>query len=101
MARFDPSQCAGFEWDKGNFDKNWSKHRVTPFECEQVFFNHPLVVVPDKAHSEKEARFYVLGQSDAGRLLFVVFTVRKDLIRVISARDMTRPEKGVYNAHEE
>ena len=100
MARFDPSDCTGFDWDKGNFDKNWLKHRVTPFECEQVFFNQPLVVVPDKSHSEKEVRFYVLGQSDIGRLLFMVFTIRKNLIRVISARDMTRSEKGVYTSHE-
>lgn len=101
MARFDPSQCSGFDWDEGNFDKNWTKHRVTPFECEQVFFNQPLVVVPDKPHSQKEARFYLLGQTDIGRLLFVVFAVRRNLIRVISARDMTRSEKEVYNSHEE
>jgi len=38
------SQCIGFEWDKGNIDKNWLKHEVNPTECEQIFFNQPLVI---------------------------------------------------------
>lgn len=97
----DFSKLSGFDWDKGNSDKNWLKHGVTPFECEQVFFNQPLTVAPDEAHSQKEIRFYVLGQTDMERLLFVVFTVRRNLIRVVSARDMSRSEKEVYKNHEE
>lgn len=95
------SGCSGFEWDKGNFDKNWLKHRVTPAECEQFFFNNPLVVARDEAHSQKETRFYALGRTDMERLLFAVFTIRRNLIRVISARDMSRREKEAYNSHEE
>lgn len=95
------SKCTAFDWDEGNFDKNWLKHKVTPFECEQVFFNQPIVAAPDPDHAEKEARFYVLGRTDAARLLFVVFAVRRRKIRVISARDMTRKERGVYEAYEE
>ena len=101
MADIDLSGCTGFDWDDGNFDKNWSGHRVSPFECEQVFFNQPLIVSPDEAHSKKEPRFYGLGQTDTGRALFVVFTVRRHLIRVISARDMTRKEREAYASHEE
>lgn len=97
----DYSKCAGFDWDKGNAEKNWLKHGVTPFECEQIFFNQPLIVAPDEAHSQKEARFYALGQTDMKKPLFVVFTVRKKLIRIISARDMNRSEKEVYKNHEE
>lgn len=88
--------AAGFQWDAGNLEKNWISHQVTPAECEQVFFNQPLIAADDPAHSALERRFFVLGQSDAGRLLFVVFTLRDTLIRVISARDMSRRERKVY-----
>jgi uncharacterized protein len=90
------SQATGFEWDAGNVEKNWRKHQVSAAECEQVFFNQPLVAALDVAHSEQEPRFYLLGQTDASRLLFVVFTLRGTLIRVISARDMSRKERKVY-----
>ncbi len=86
----------GFEWDKGNISKNWGKHRVGHIECEEVFFNTPLVVESDAAHSFIEARYYILGKTDTGRLLFIVFTIRKNKIRLISARDMSRKERKVY-----
>jgi uncharacterized DUF497 family protein len=89
-------KCTGFEWDEGNLLKNWGKHRVSASECEQVFFNRPLVSLPDRAHSQVEPRFYALGQTDAARYLFIAFTVRNDLIRVISARDMSRRERKVF-----
>jgi hypothetical protein len=88
--------CLGFNWDKGNIDKNWLKHNVSPAECEQVFFNRPLVVQDDIAHSGSEQRFYALGQTDSKRTLFIAFTIRKNLIRIISARDMSRKEREVY-----
>lgn len=93
-------KCTGFEWDASNAEKNWNKHRVTPVECEQIFFNRPRVVADDMKHSEKENRFYALGHTDMGRMLFTVFTVRRDKIRVISARDMNRKERKVYQSHE-
>ena len=95
------SGCTGFEWDERNTGKNWQKHRVTPSECEEMFFNRPLVVADDIKHSEKENRFYALGHADSGRMLFVVFTVRQNLIRVVSARDMSQKERKVYESHEE
>lgn len=90
--------CTGFDWDEGNLLKNWEKHRVSASECEQLFFNRPLIAMPDPQHSTGEPRFYALGQSDGGRHLFVVFTVRNQLIRVISARDMSHKERKVYEA---
>ena len=93
------SECTGFEWDAGNVEKIWRKHAVDPNECEQVFFNAPLVAVPDVEHSQHESRYYALGQTDAGRLLFVVLTLRSTLIRVISARDMSRKEQKAYETH--
>jgi len=97
MAKPDLSSCIGFDWDEGNTFKNWENHKVSPFECEQVFFNKPLIVLPDEAHSSLETRYYCLGRTDRERRLFVVFTVRKKKVRVISARDMTRKEIEVYN----
>ena len=90
------SKCTGFEWDKGNLLKNWEEHAVTGSECEQIFFNNPQIVAPDLKHSGKEDRYFVLGQTDTGRLLYVVFMVRKTLVRIISARDMSRKERKAY-----
>ena len=92
----DLSDCTGFDWDDGNLLKNWERHRVSATECEQVFFNEPLITGADVEHSNQEDRGYALGQTDAGRLLFVVFTTRQRLIRVISARNMNRNEREVY-----
>jgi uncharacterized DUF497 family protein len=69
---------------------------VSHAECEQVFFNQPFVVGEDITHSQEEERFYVLGNTDAGRALFLVFTIRDELIRVITARDMSRRERRIY-----
>ena len=89
-------ECTGFQWDEGNATKNWDKHDVSQSECEQVFFNRPVMLRRDQKHSEIESRFYVPGQTDLGRLLFVVFTVRGDKIRIISARNLTLREERRY-----
>ena len=65
------------------------------------FFNHPVVTSSDVFHSGYETRFYTLGKSDSGKHLFIVFTVRSNLIRIISARDMNRKERDAYKYHEE
>jgi len=54
------------EWDEGNFLKNWEKHGVTASECEQIFFNRPLMSGTDLKHSKKESRYYALGHTDGG-----------------------------------
>ncbi|HLH15859.1 MAG TPA: BrnT family toxin [Bryobacteraceae bacterium] len=102
MASQDPLEtCTGFDWDEGNVDKNWDKHRVTSDEAEDVFFNEPLVVRSDTAHSPREKRYFALGQTGQGRRLFLAFTIRRTLIRVISARDMNRREQQEYERHEQ
>ena len=88
--------CEGFEWDAGNAPRIWERHEVAPGETEQVFFNRPLVAAVDLEHSDSEPRFLALGQTDAGRHLLVVFTFRRRLIRVISARNMSRRERREY-----
>ena len=90
------SEATGFDWDEGNLLKNWEKHSVTHLEAEQVFFNEPLIVAEDEKHSQKERRWYGLGRTDVYRLLMVVFTIREKKIRVISAREMSRKERKVY-----
>lgn len=74
---------------------------MTPEEVEDVFFNQPLVVRSDTRHSRQEKRYYALGQTGRGRRLFLAFTVRRKLIRVISARDMNGNEMELYSRHEE
>jgi uncharacterized DUF497 family protein len=90
------SQLTGFDWDESNRDKNWEKHQVLTGECEEVFFSLPLLLQMDDAHSQKEPRYYALGHTIAGRRLFIAFTIRGDKIRVISARDMSRKERKIY-----
>jgi uncharacterized DUF497 family protein len=98
----DPlASCIGFNWDDGNIQKNWERHRVTPEEAEDLFFNEPLVVRSDPAHSQRERRYYALGRTSPGRRLFAAFTVRGKLIRVISVRDMNLREQEAYKRHEE
>ena len=92
----DLEAISGFDWDEGNRNKNWQKHNVSASECEEVFFNLPMLLEPDPDHSQMEPRYFVLGQTDSGRYLFIAFTMRSDKIRVISARDMSRKEAEVY-----
>ena len=86
----------GFDWNDGNSGKNLDRHGVTDAECEEVFYNEPLIVAPDDRHSQSERRYFVLGRTNQHRRLFVVFTGRGSRIRVISARDMNRNERRLY-----
>jgi uncharacterized DUF497 family protein len=94
----DLGEISGFEWDSGNSRKSADTHDVSQAEAEQLFFNAPLLLLPDTKHSQKEARYHALGQTDSFRALHVTFTLREEgtLIRVISARDMHRKERAVY-----
>jgi uncharacterized DUF497 family protein len=92
----DLAQCTGFQGDVGNADKNWDLHQVSQGKCEQVFFNRPLLVAPDIEHSRREPHYAALGQTNTARRLALVFTIRETLIRVISARDMSRRERRIY-----
>jgi uncharacterized DUF497 family protein len=86
----------GFEWDEGNQDKNWLKLQVSNSECEELFFNFPLLIASDPKHSQTEQRYYALGQTNEDRWLFIAFTIRKNKIRVISDRDMSPNERKAY-----
>jgi len=88
--------CDGFEWDEHNINKNWEKNKVFYTECEEVFFNKPLIVTDDEKHSKYEKRYYCLARTNTQRRLFTVFTIREHKIRIISARDMNKNERKVY-----
>lgn len=95
------TKVAGFEWDHGNREKNLIKHGVSCAEAEEVFFDSPMVI-PDVEHTTAmEERFVALGETRGERLLMVVFTIRVDRIRVISARPMSREERSFYEAKKE
>jgi uncharacterized DUF497 family protein len=93
----DLNKVTGFNWDDGNSRKN-DKHSVSMAEAEQVFFKVPLLVLDDVVHSQCEPRLHALVTTDGGRMLHITFTLRQagQLIRVISARDMHRKEKAIY-----
>jgi len=94
----DWKQVKGFDWDAGNERKSLEKHAASRFEAEQVFFNQPLLILVDKKHSQIEDRYHALGRTNDARLLHITFTLRSadTLIRVISARDMHRKERIIY-----
>jgi len=97
MEGSDFNKITGFDWDSGNIDKNWEKHRVMFWESEEIFGNEPLIVQSDETHSQsEETRYYALGRTNQDRLLFVAFTIRIGRIRVISARPMSQKEKTIY-----
>ena len=89
-------QLNGFEWDKGNESKITSRHGVTPLEAEEAFFNFNLTYY-DSLHSHTESRYHLLGQTNDGRILFIVFTIRRQKIRVISARAANEKERRIYD----
>ena len=94
----DLNRIVGFQWDQGNARKSVDKHGVNRSEAEEVFFNTPLLIAMDPGHSRSEPRLHALGLTTAGRRLHVTFTLRDEntLIRVISARDMSRKERSRY-----
>ena len=93
----DLPAIVGFDWDDGNARKN-DKHGVSQSEAEEVFFNQPLLLLEDARHGGQELRYHALGKTHEGRRLHITFTLREDgmLIRVISARDMHRKERSIY-----
>jgi hypothetical protein len=91
---------ASFDWDKGNIEKNWNKHKVSFKEAEELFFNKPLKIFRDIRHSIVEKRFQALGITDKNRELTIFFTIRNKKIRIISARDQNKKERRKYAKEE-
>lgn len=92
----DLPKFGGFEWDKGNIDKSYKKHGISPNESEEIFLDENLQVKPDVKHDQQEERFIAIGKTNVGKILFIIFTLRKDFIRIISARVANQKERGIY-----
>lgn len=93
----DPLQ---FIWNAGNQNKNWEKHKVTAREAEEVFVHEPFLLLDDDRHSGKEKRYHAWGRSNANRKLFLAVTIRDGFVRIISARDMSKKERRMYEEAE-
>jgi uncharacterized protein len=86
-----------FEWDEGNEQKNWIKHTVSAKEAEEPFLTEEQFILDDVRHSTKsEKRYVLIGGSKQGRMLVIVYTIRNEKIRIISARDADRKEVLLY-----
>ena len=85
-----------FEWDKGNGEKNEKKHGISNKEIEQAFDNDPKIIFSDEAHSLRERRYGMYGSTNEKVLLSIVFTIRDEKVRVISARRMSKKERRAY-----
>ena len=92
----DLTEITGFDWDKGNIDKSYQKHGITPNEAEEVFADKNVGIERDIKHQEAEERYIAIGGTLNARLLFVVFTVRGGMIRIISARKADKKERRLY-----
>ena len=92
----DLRKITGFEWDKGNIDKSYTKHGITPNEAEEVFIDKNVGIERDVKHQEKEERYIAIGETLEQKLLFVVFALRNYIIRVISARRANKKERRLY-----
>lgn len=90
-------EFSGLQWDQGNRDKSRLKHGVSAEEAEQCFFHDPMIVVDTKHSTAMELRYVLMGETDKGTRLFVSFTMRERLVRVISARPMHRKERLFYD----
>ena len=88
-------EIEGFQWDDANSSKSWTRHQVSQTEAEQVFLNRPVVVTA--ARPGTEGRWFAFGRTDGERFLTVVFTIRGPLLRVISARPMSRAERKSHD----
>ena len=85
-----------FEWDEFNSSKSQKKHGIRAKESEEIFISTTLFVISDIKHSQKEQRFIALGQTIREKHLLIIFTLRKEKIRIISARKMHEKEVKKY-----
>jgi len=96
MEIVDLPKPVSFQWDQGNEKKSWLKHKVSNQECEEAFQMEDAFIQPDDLHSGREERYILISHTRAGRPLLVIFTVRSNQVRVVSARSMHRKEIGFY-----
>ncbi|MBE9202654.1 BrnT family toxin [Synechocystis salina LEGE 06099] len=84
-----------FEYDPQKAKSNRQKHGISFAEAEMVFFD-PLTIHELDPDSTTEERFIALGMGNTGSILVVVYTLRGEIIRLISARRATKQETKIY-----
>jgi uncharacterized protein len=87
-----------FDWDEEKAKNNLIKHGVSFDEATSVFDDPLFLTFADPEHSYQEQRYIIMGESAKGQLMVVCYTDRKDIIRLISARPVTRKERKVYES---
>lgn len=92
----DLRDYTSFEWDRGNADKSYKKHGVSPSEAEESFLDEKALILKDIKHSKKEKRYILIGKTLEEKILFIVFTLRRKKIRIISVRKANRKEINKY-----
>ncbi len=85
-----------FEWDQWNENKILSKHGITSRQCEEVFKSESSFIEKDVFHSSIEERYVLIGKTNSQVNMYTVFTVRNNLVRIISARYMHQKEIEMY-----
>jgi uncharacterized DUF497 family protein len=83
-----------FEWDEGNVD-HIDRHGVTPEEAEEALLD-PRRVGAAAYSAAREPRSAVIGATQDGRVLFVVYTWRGGKVRIVTARDADRAQRRRY-----
>ena len=92
----DLKKIVGFEWDEWNIDKSYKKHGIRPDEAEEVFLDKDVKIERDIKHQEKEERYIAIGKTIEDKILFVVFTMRNNAVRIISGRRSHKKERRLY-----
>ena len=87
-----------FDWDEDKAMSNLAKHQVSFDEATSVFDDPLFLTFADPGHSIQEQRFIIMGESAKGRLLVVAYTDRANIMRLISARPVTRKERKAYES---
>ncbi len=85
-----------FEWDEANKNKIWLKHKLSAEECEEAFSTEQIFRQADELHSDKENRYILIGNTKKSKKIFIIYTLRKNKVRVISARNMHKKEQNFY-----
>lgn len=89
-----------FQWHPEKAQKNFTKHGVSFDEAATVFADPLAVTIDDPDHSHEEQRFLTTGLSKRQRLIILAHTDREGRVRIISAREVTAPERKQYESGE-
>ena len=85
-----------FEWDNNKAKSNFNKHGISFEEAVTVFADPYLLFTEDSSHSDREEREWAIGETENGSVLVIIFTMREQKIRIISARKATKKERKRY-----